>query len=171
MVGSIAGCSQWFAQYAVSSLWSDWEEFHYVARHFFFPWGIDKVNAIPSTLKRPQNFIILTSKSTPKLTQRTGSLEPPAAACLILVTWQKGKEGSEERQGATPHFNLSLLTFLSTLSFHPLVNNHFSYPRGNTEESVSPHWCWQALCSENVPPQMWRCYNQTPEKEVLFLPL
>lgn len=54
-----------------------------MAGHFFFLWGIEKVNAILSSLKLPQNFIILTSKSTPKFIQRTRGLGLAATACLI----------------------------------------------------------------------------------------
>lgn len=79
--------------------WSDWKEFHYRAGHFFFLWGIEKVNAILSSLKLPQNFIILTSKSTSKFIQRTRGLELAATACLILVEFQKTGESSEQGQG------------------------------------------------------------------------
>lgn len=70
-----------------------------MAGHFFFLWGIEKVNAILSSLKLPQNFIILTSKSTPKFIQRTRGLGLAATACLILVKFQKARESSKQGQG------------------------------------------------------------------------
>lgn len=70
-----------------------------MAGHFFFLWGIEKVNAILASLKLPQNFIILTSKSTPKFIQRTRGLGLAATACLILVKFQKARESSKQGQG------------------------------------------------------------------------
>lgn len=69
-----------------------------MAGNFFFLWGIEKVKAILSRVKLPQNFIISTSNSTPKFTQQTRGIELASTDCLILVKFQKGSEGSKEGQ-------------------------------------------------------------------------
>lgn len=116
--------------------WSDWKEFHYMAGHFFFLWGIWKVNAILSSLKLPQNFIILTSKSTPHCIQRTRGLELATAACLTLVKFHKARESSKQGQGQCHAVIHPPLFLPSLLSLHPLEwttvyihFNNFRHPR------------------------------------------
>lgn len=101
--------------------WSDWKEFHYMARHFFFLWGIEKVNAIFSSLKLPQNFITLTSKSIPNCIQRTRGLEPATTARLTLVKFQKAGESSKQGQGQLHTVIHAPLFLPSLLSLHRLV--------------------------------------------------
>lgn len=123
-------CSVWNL---LLTQWSDWKGFHYMVRHFFFLWGIEEVNAILSSLKLPQNFITLTSKSTPNYIQRTRGLEPSTTACLTLVKFQKARESSKQGQGQLHTVIHTPLFFPSFLSLHPLVwaavYIHFNNPR------------------------------------------
>lgn len=135
------------------------------------------MNAILSSLKLPQNFIILTSKSTPKFIQRTRGLELAATACLILVKFQKARESSKQGQGQLHtliHAPLSLLSFLFLfILWYELQCIYISITLDTIDSRTmrkAPffYWYWQELWLESVPQKMLEnvvinqkdiCYN------------